>query len=40
MINQQFTIPFQSNYCAQAVNALGKLGLEGYFGVKALAPDV
>jgi hypothetical protein len=20
MINQQFTIPFQSNYCAQAVN--------------------
>jgi len=22
----------------QAVNALGKSGLEGYFGVKALAP--
>lgn len=22
MINQQFTIPFQSNYCAQAVNRI------------------
>jgi hypothetical protein len=35
MINQQFTIPFQSNYCAQAVNgiALSPLRVDVFIAV-------
>jgi hypothetical protein len=41
MINQQFTIPFQSDYCAQAVNgiALNPLRVDVFIAVYAELAD-
>jgi len=37
--NQCLTMRANEKPFTQAVSALGKLGLEGYFGVKALSPS-